>query len=118
MRAVIYVPSLRRNQGMNCLSNGISAIASRLFCVGVRRRVVTGIIIFVASTSAAVNARAGAIITDEGNAGLRSDGGFTIGFRFTVGASNLLVSDLGVWDDVSAGGTNGLVFAHPTAIFD
>lgn len=61
------------------------------------------------------NAQGAAIITNAGNGSLRDDAGinFMGGFEFKVGASNIYVSALGVWDDNS----DGLLQSHQIGIW-
>jgi len=62
-------------------------------------------------TSGAIHA--GPLITSPGNGALATNGGFTVGYGFVVGPTDLIVSKLGIYDYQS----NGLLVAHDVGLW-
>ena len=55
-----------------------------------------------------------------GNGSVRVGNGATIGYQFTIGATNLQVTALGIWDganDGSGSGADGLLVAHDVGLW-
>lgn len=62
----------------------------------------------------------GPVVTSDGTHSIRTDGGFTVGYRFTVGASDMTVDALGIWDGANGGGgdgADGLLVAHDVGLW-